>query len=473
MAAGAVLRVWPAVSWPIRHDEVLTWLTTEADPTAFLRWTHHPHHPPLSFALVRLSTALSGTDAEWALRLPSLLAGLACIPLAYLFGRVIGSRAGGIVLAFLVAFDPLLVDQARQARMYSLYALLFLATLYGLARLGAERPASRSWVPIGLGLAAAFWTHVLALVLWGGIAVGIAIGGGDRGRRLGAVKALTLAVLLSAVGLDWLWQHTVAPRGSSGAGANNLEPLIVAFRGLDSIYPGKVLAIALLLAALAGLVRLHRQEHFLSGVLIGAFLFSIAAAVVGAGDREYGIHRYLLPLHLSAHVGLVCLAASLARPRLRRTAFAAIALVALLWTPAVFPGAEARRAYAVGFLIRDLAARHVRPGQAVKYVPRLLHQQGRYYGLPYEQFVTVGRPLPTGYPFETTWIVAGYGKALPDYSPDLPVAVDPELPYVLGPVARHYGVTYNEHRIEDRLVEHGALAVAMSRDGVRYVVPDR
>jgi 4-amino-4-deoxy-L-arabinose transferase-like glycosyltransferase len=462
------------VSWPIRHDEVLTWLTAQADPIAFLNWTHHHQHPPLSFALVRLSTALTGTDAEWALRLPSLVAGLACIPLAHAVGRRLGSRAGGILLALLIAFDPLLVDQARQARMYSLYALLFLATIYGLARLGNERSGStRWWVLTGLALAAAFWTHVLALVLWCAIAFGVAIGRGDARRRLGAVKALALAAVLSAIGLDWLWKHTVTPLRSGGAGHTNVEPLVMALRGLDSVYPGKVLAIVLLLAALAGLVRLHRRDPFLSRVLAGVFLLSIAAAVVGAGDREYGVHRYLLPLHLSAHAGLVCLVASLERPRLRRVGFAAVVLITLLWVPTVIPGEEARRAQAVGFLVRDLADREVRPGQAVKYVPRILHQQGRYYGLPTERYVTVGRPLEPDYPFDTTWIVAGYGKALPDYTPDLPVSMDPEVPYVLGPVARHYGVSFDEQRLERLLIEHEAVAVAMSRDGVRYVVPAR
>jgi hypothetical protein len=202
-------------------------------------------------------------------------------------------------------------------------------------------------------------------------------------------------------------------------------------------------------------------------------LLSIAAAVVGAGDREYGIDRYLLPLHLAAHAGLVCLVASLERPRLRRGGFAAVVLIALLWIPMVVPGGKARRAYAVGFLARDLADGHVRPGQAVKYVPRILHQQGRYYGLPYDRYVTVGRPLPADYPFDTTWIVAGYGRALPDYSPDLPVSVEPELRYVLGPVARHYGMPYDQRRLEKLLIGHGAIAVAMSRDGVRCVVPAR
>jgi hypothetical protein len=471
--AGVLPRIWP-VAWPIRHDEVLTWLTAQADPIAFLDWTHHHHHPPLSFALVRLSTALAGTDAEWTLRLPSLLAGLVCIPLAYAVGRSLGSRAGGILLALLIAFDPLLVDQARQARMYSLYALFFLAAIYGLARLGNERSGStRGWVLTGLALAAAFWTHVLALVLWCAIAFGVAIGRGDGRRRLGAVKALALAALLSAVGLEWLWKHTVTPLRSGGAGSTSLEPVVMALRGLDSVYPGKVFAILLLLAALAGLVRLRRRDPFLSRVLAGLLLLSIAAAVVGAGDREYGIDRYLLPLHLAAHAGLVCLVTSLERPRLRRAGFAALVLVALLWIPTIVPRDEARGAYAVGFLARDLADRHVRPGQAVKYVPRILHQQGRYYRLPYDRYVTVGRPLPADYPFDTTWIVAGYGRALPDYSPDLPVSVEPELRYVLGPVARHYGMPYDQRRLEKLLIGHGAIAVAMSRDGVRYVVPAR
>lgn len=472
--AGAALRLGPALSWPIRHDEVLTWLTAQADPTSFLRWTHHVHHPPLGFALVRLSTALSGTDAEWALRLPSLLAGIASVPLAFMIGRALGWRAGGILLALLIAFDPLLVDQARQARMYSLYAFLFLATLYALVRPGGEGRISWSrWTPAGLGLAAVFWTHVLGLVLWGGVAIGIVAGRGDRPRRIAAVKAIALAALVSLVGLEWLGNQAWHAVQSTASGQGGLEPAVLALRGLDSIYPGKVTALLLLIAAFMGLIRFHRRDPFLSRVLVGVFLLSILAAVVGAGDRGYGIHRYLLPLHLTAHVGLVCLAVSLRRPRLQLAASAAIVLVAVLWAKTALPGAEARRAYAVGFLTRELAHHHVRPGQAVKYVPRLLHQQGRYYGLPYERYVTVGRPLPADYPFDTTWIVAGYGRALPDYSPDLTVSVDRELHYVLGPVARHYRVSYDEQRLESLLVEHGAIAVAMSRDGVRYVVPGR
>ncbi|MGH7589456.1 MAG: glycosyltransferase family 39 protein [Gemmatimonadota bacterium] len=470
--AGAALRIGPALLWPIRHDEVLTWLTAKADPTAFLLWTHHPHHAPLSFALVRLASVLLGTHAEWALRLPSLLAGLACIPLAFAVGRALGSRAGGILLALLIAFDPLLVDQARQARMYSLYALVFLATLYGLARLGTEKGIPRwRWILAGLGLAAAFWTHVLGLILWGGIALGVITGRGEGGRRLAAAKAMALAAVVSLVGLGWLSKRAWDAVRSSTSGQEGLGSSVIALRGLDSIYPGKAAALLLLLVAVTGLIRLHRRDPFLSRVLLGLFILSIIAAIVGAGDREYGVHRYLLPLHLTAHVGLVCFATSLAQLRTRRAAFTAIVLVAILSVKAVFPGDEARRAYAVGALIRELADHHVQPGHAVKYVPRHLHQQGRYYGLPFERYVTVGRPLPPDYPFDTTWIVAGYGEALPDYSPDLPVTLNPELPYVLGPVARHYGVSYDEKRLERLLVEHGALAVAMSRGGVRYILP--
>jgi 4-amino-4-deoxy-L-arabinose transferase-like glycosyltransferase len=472
--AGAALRIAPALLWPIRHDEVLTWLTAQADPSAFLLWTHHPHHPPLSFALVRLSTGLTGTDAEWALRLPSLLAGIACIPVAYAVGRALGTRAGGILLALLIALDPLLVDQARQARMYSLYALLFLAALYALVRIRPGRDGTIPrwrWVVAGLGLAATFWTHVLGLILWGGVGLGIVTGRGEGGRRGAALKAMALAVLISLVGLEWTWNHAWDTVRSSASGHDGLGPSVLALRGLDSIYPGRAVALLLLLAALSGLIRLHRRDPFLSRLLLGLFILSILAAVVGAGDREYGVHRYLLPLHLTAHVGLVGLAVSRNQPRMRGAVFAAVVLVALLGGKAVLPGAEARRANAVGTLTRELAERHVRPGHGVKYVPRLLHQQGRYYGLPYELYVTVGRPLPADYPFDTTWVVAGYGRALPDHSPDLPVTLNPELPYVLGPVARHYGVSYDERTVEELLVEHGAVAVEMSRAGVRYVVP--
>lgn len=78
---GGLLRAWPVAEWPISHLEALTWhrSQTGAGLAEFPAWDH----PPLSYLLVCLSTALLGTQAEWALRLPSLLAGILCIPAAF------------------------------------------------------------------------------------------------------------------------------------------------------------------------------------------------------------------------------------------------------------------------------------------------------------------------------------------------------------------------------------------------------
>ena len=160
--AGAVLRVWLVAARPLTGDEGLTWDTSLEFPAAFLLWTHHPDHPPLSFVLVRLSLEAFG-HSVWGLRTPSALAGILCIPAAWLLGRRFGA---GPILATLVAFDPALVVLSSLARMYALLALLTLVALWrmdALVESGVRRAGA--WLGLGVILLAATWTHYLGYVL--------------------------------------------------------------------------------------------------------------------------------------------------------------------------------------------------------------------------------------------------------------------------------------------------------------------
>lgn len=88
-------------------------------------------HPPLSFLLVQLATALTGSTAEWALRLPSALGGCLAL-LAGAWGlRRVAPGAGGLVALALLAFSPELLAASQEARMYAL--LLAAGVLHALA----------------------------------------------------------------------------------------------------------------------------------------------------------------------------------------------------------------------------------------------------------------------------------------------------------------------------------------------------
>ena len=85
---------------------------------------------------------------EVALRLPSALAGIATVPVAWAIGRELaGRRAAAIACAALVAVNPLFVWYSQEARAYGLF--VFTAALAMLCFLRAEREPTRGrgWRP--------------------------------------------------------------------------------------------------------------------------------------------------------------------------------------------------------------------------------------------------------------------------------------------------------------------------------------
>jgi mannosyltransferase len=104
---------------------------------------HTENTPPLWYLLVWADSRLLGTG-EVALRLPSALAGIASVPVAWAIGRELdrarASRAA-VVCAALVAVNPLLIWYSQEARAYGLFVLT--AALSMLCFLRALREPTR------------------------------------------------------------------------------------------------------------------------------------------------------------------------------------------------------------------------------------------------------------------------------------------------------------------------------------------
>src|SRR5690349_9435233 len=111
--------------------------------------------PPLFFLVVWL---FKGIDGAEGLRIVSMLAGLASIPLTYLLGvRTVGAPAA-TVAAVVLALSPFQIFYATEARAYALtMALCLVAALTLLAALDSGR--TRWWIAYGLSVAAAAYTH--------------------------------------------------------------------------------------------------------------------------------------------------------------------------------------------------------------------------------------------------------------------------------------------------------------------------
>src|SRR4051794_2716501 len=173
VALGAALRFATLGVQSYHHDEIVT-----ASRVLRVGFGHamdavgfSESAPPLYYALAWIWTQLTGTG-PWGLRSLSALAGVATIPVAYLVGRELRGRRTGLLIAALVAVNPMLIWYSQEARAYALLVLFCaLSLLYCVRAMrvgeeGAEgggRRDKRNLVLWGVFSALALATHYFAV----------------------------------------------------------------------------------------------------------------------------------------------------------------------------------------------------------------------------------------------------------------------------------------------------------------------
>ncbi len=260
--------------------------------------------PPLYYVLAWLAARLG--DTPEALRLPSLLAGIAAIPLTYLLGlRTVGRRAA-IVGAALVATSPFLIFYSTEARAYSLMLLLGLvSTLTLLRALDHGRP--RWWAAYAVSSCAALYTHyTVVFVLAGAFAWACFT-------RPGARRPLLAANAAAALGfLPWLPQFLADSRSPCARLIAMLQPFGLHTVRIDvgrwglghpdvslATVPGHA-ALALLLVGIAAgvigllLERPGRPSRGVVLVLVLALAAPVGAALYSTIGNSVYISRNLI-----------------------------------------------------------------------------------------------------------------------------------------------------------------------------------
>lgn len=333
-------------------------------------------HSPAYFLLVRPIALV--TDAEWALRLPSALAGTLAAVLVYAVGRAAWDGRAGIAAGLLMALSPFQVQYAQEARSYAISLALVLAALWGLLRLANDPaaaaaaltrpgPARGPWAAYAAGSAGALLLHaagVLWLIAGSLILLAIVAGAGSHRRAVlkngVVVTAVVLAVWLPLLTLLARWMYWTAVKGywvpppSAEWIGNAIEAVylgrisdVVMFAPGPAALPGLGLALAALAAF--GAWRLRRRPLMLAA-LAAALLVLPAALLIASLVRPVFLPRYLLwsapPFFVLAGLGIAALPA-------RAFAAALAALTAAgLWNLAPYYGFEAKPRW-------DLAARHI------------------------------------------------------------------------------------------------------------------
>ena len=158
---------------------------------------HTENTPPLWYLIAWADARVLGTG-EVALRLPSALAGIAAVAVAWAIGAELegpgGRRRGAFACALLVAVNPLLVWYSQEARAYGLFVLTGALALLCFLRFARE-PTRGRLALFALAGALALLTHYFAVFLLIGMALWLLARPATRRSALPALGALALVGL--------------------------------------------------------------------------------------------------------------------------------------------------------------------------------------------------------------------------------------------------------------------------------------
>jgi mannosyltransferase len=180
---------------------------------------HTENTPPLWYVIAWADSRVLGTG-EVALRLPSALAGIATVPVAWAIGRELTNRrATAIAAAAFVAVNPLFVWYSQEARAYALFVLL--ATVAMLCFLRVLRsPSAGRMAAFALSGSLALLSHYFAVFLLVPMVIWLVW---DRARRRAALAAIAALALVGVAllplisaqgghGTQWIGQWALSSR---------------------------------------------------------------------------------------------------------------------------------------------------------------------------------------------------------------------------------------------------------------------
>jgi hypothetical protein len=153
---------------PIRYDEADTILSYASKPLYLgLSVYNEPNNHVFHTLLVHFAILLAGT-AEWAVRLPALIAGVLLCPLSYAMARRLAGGTAALCTASLIASSSVLIEYSTNARGYTLLCCATVALI--IAADESLRRASPLWLS-GLVLATflGLWTIPIFLIPFGGV----------------------------------------------------------------------------------------------------------------------------------------------------------------------------------------------------------------------------------------------------------------------------------------------------------------
>ncbi|MGZ4321394.1 MAG: glycosyltransferase family 39 protein [Solirubrobacteraceae bacterium] len=334
IAIGAALRFGTIASQSYWLDEATTVHEMHLSFGAMLHQVHvNETTPPLYFIVAWLWAKLFGTS-EAGLRSLSALLGTAAIPITYLCGRELVSRAAGLVAAALATVSPFLIWYSQEARSYMLFTVLCGLSFWLFAR-SLREPSRRNLVWWAVASAGAVLTHFFAGFLVAPEGVWLVLKYRNRATLIaaGAVAVVQVAILPLAIGdtshpLQWIKAFPLAIR---------IKQVPVDL-GLGSLYQSSLvsdglLGAALLAAAVAALLYFGGEPQQRRGAIVAAAIAAVVLLVplvLAELGRDYLVSRNFAPawIPLAVVLGAAC---TVPRARSVGAALAVVLLVAFVY----------------------------------------------------------------------------------------------------------------------------------------------
>jgi Dolichyl-phosphate-mannose-protein mannosyltransferase len=318
VAAGLAVRL-AGMGDRLSADEGYSWLVASAPSWgAFLeRLADYENTPPLFYLLL---TPLP-LDHEWWLRLPSLLASLAAIPVLYAIVRdLFASTRAGLLAALGLAVAPYAVSFSNYSRAFTLAALGLLLALWAAVRLAQGAPRRWWWLYAGGALIALYSEYDAGLFLLALLGVLLVLGA-PRRREVLAFGALPALALLPWVGeldrsLDQLDVTKVAPTYPAPSPAALRDVIVPLFFGehgaADSVGLrwGQLLLVAAALGAAVLLIRRRVEPRrgrlalwLLGGTAVAVVVLQAVVAWIGPDVFQQRYLTILIPLGIGLLAG--------------------------------------------------------------------------------------------------------------------------------------------------------------------------
>ncbi|MEO8067930.1 MAG: glycosyltransferase family 39 protein [Flavobacteriales bacterium] len=200
IGVGALLRI-TQMGAPVIYDEAFTYTYYATRPLSILLSDYSfPNNHILHTMLVKLSTSLFGLGL-WQVRLPALLAGIAVMPVFYLFVRAMFNRYIALMALALVAASGGLIEYSALGRGYSLTWFFFVVALLA-GRHFVKTNNTVSAVAVGVACALGMWSvptmiyAVTTVYIWLLLYLG---GKYESSLRQRAVKLLLSVVVFALV----------------------------------------------------------------------------------------------------------------------------------------------------------------------------------------------------------------------------------------------------------------------------------